>query len=185
MGTRDERKAAMLQWHKLVQADKEELGDFPRFTVHPLVVTEDEKRNLFRMCMQSAADRDRISKISARYEAYKKAVNRRFAMARYYQDQWKQLGGSDALEGTIHCIYDTKNDVPSDLPSNACVLTRKDIVQSLVSFALERGDIPAYRNRAAREDDLPVFLQAWVSSVYGEETLNENLHFINASLKES
>lgn len=108
MSTHDEREAAMLQWRKLVQADKEELGDFPRFTVHPLVVTEDEKRNLFRMCMQSAEDRDRISKISVRYEEYKKAVNQRFSMARYYQKQWEQLGGSDALEGTIHCIYDPK-----------------------------------------------------------------------------
>lgn len=72
MSTHDEKEAAMLQWRKLVQTDKKELGDFPRFTVHPLVVTEDEKRNLFRMCIQSAEDRDRISKISVRYEEYKK-----------------------------------------------------------------------------------------------------------------
>lgn len=88
MSTRDEKETILQHWHQLVQADKEELGDFPRFTVHPLVVTEDEKRNLFRMCMQSAEDRDRISKISVRYEEYKKAVNRRFAMARYYREQW-------------------------------------------------------------------------------------------------
>ena len=104
MSTRDEKKTILQHWQQLVQVDKEELGDFPRFAVHPLVVTEEEKRNLFRMCMQSAADRDRISKISARYEAYKKAVNRRFAMARYYQEQWDQLDGSKALEGTIHCM---------------------------------------------------------------------------------
>lgn len=98
MSTHDEKEAAMLQWRKLVQTDKKELGDFPRFTVHPLVVTEDEKRNLFRMCMQSAEDRDRISKISVRYEEYKKAVNRRFAMARYYPGtmgaaRWQRCAG--------------------------------------------------------------------------------------------
>lgn len=185
MSTHDEREAAMLQWRKLVQADKEELGDFPRFTVHPLVVTEDEKRNLFRMCMQSATDRDRISKISARYEEYKKAVNQRFAMARYYQKQWEQLGGSDALEGTIHCIYDTQNDVPSDLPSYACVLTRKDLVQSLVQFALGQEGIPGYPDRDAREGDVPSFLRAWVTTVYGAETQEVNLHFFDASLNES
>ena len=184
MSTHDEREAAMLQWRKLVQADKEELGDFPRFTVHPLVVTEDEKRNLFRMCMQSAKDRDRISKISVRYEEYKKAVNRRFAMARYYREQWEQPGGSDALEGTIHCIYDTQNDVPPDLPSYACVLTRKDLVQSLAQFALGQEGITGYPDRDAKEAHVPVFLRAWTSSVYGAETLDENLHFIDVSLKD-
>ena len=184
MSTHDEREAAMLQWRKLVQADKEELGDFPRFTVHPLVVTEDEKRNLFRMCMQSAEDRDRISKISVRYEEYKKAVNRRFAMARYYREQWEQPGGSDALEGTIHCVYDTQNDVPPDLPSYARVLTRKDIVQSLVQFAMEQKGIPGYPDRDAREGDVPSFLRAWVTTVYGAETQKVNLNFIDASLKD-
>ena len=185
MSTHDEREAAMLQWRKLVQTDKKELGDLPRFTVHPLVVTEDEKRNLFRMCMQSAEDRDRISKISVRYEEYKKAVNRRFAMARYYREQWEQPGGNDALEGTIHCIYDTPNDVPPDLPSYARVLTRKDIVQSLVQFAMEQKGITGYPDRDAGEGDVPAFLRAWVLSVYGEETLEENLHFFDASLNES
>ena len=184
MSTHDEKEAAMLQWRKLVQTDKEELGGFPRVTVHPLVVTEDEKRNLFRMCMQSAEDRDRISKISVRYEEYKKAVNRRFAMARYYREQWEQPGGSDALEGTIHCIYDTQNNVPPDLPSYARVLTRKDIVQSLVQFAMEQKGIPGYPDRDAKEAHVPVFLRAWTSSVYGAETLDENLHFIDVSLKD-
>ena len=50
MSTHDEREAAMLQWRKLVQADKEELGDFPRFTVHPLVVTEDENESVPHVC---------------------------------------------------------------------------------------------------------------------------------------
>ncbi len=185
MSTRDEKETILQHWHQLVQADKEELGNFPRFTVHPLVVTEDEKRNLFRMCMQSAEDRDRISKISVRYEEYKKAVNQRFAMARYYQKQWEQLGGSDALEGTIHCIYDTQNDVPPDLPSYACVLTRKDLVQSLAQFALGQEGITGYPDRDAGEGDVPAFLRAWVLSVYGEETLEENLHFFDASLNES
>lgn len=185
MNTRDAKETILQHWHQLVQADKEELGNFPRFAIHPLVVTEDEKRNLFRMCMQSAADRDRISKISVRYEEYKKVVNKRFAMARYYRGQWEQLSGSDALEGTIHCIYDTQNDVPPDLPSYACVLTQKDLVQSLVQFALGQEGITGYPDRDAKEAHVPVFLRAWTSSVYGAETLDENLHFIDVSLKKS
>lgn len=184
MSTRDEKKTILQHWQQLVQVDKEELGDFPRFAVHPLVVTEEEKRNLFRMCMQSAADRDRISKISARYEAYKKAVNRRFAMARYYQEQWDQLDGSKALEDTIHCMYDTNGDVPSGLPSYACVLTRKDLVQSLVQFALGQEGVPGYPVRDDREGDVPGFLRAWVTTVYGAGTQEVNLHFIDASLKD-
>lgn len=114
---------------------------------------------------------------------------------------------------TITKIYDEQKDIPKDIKGNQYVLTKKDVIQQFISYAIgcmfgrysldEEGlvyaggefDASRYETYGVVEDNIipitsDVYLEddlvnrfiEFVETVYGKETLEENLEFIAEAL---
>ncbi|QOQ79904.1 BREX-1 system adenine-specific DNA-methyltransferase PglX [Aerococcus urinaeequi] len=114
---------------------------------------------------------------------------------------------------TITKIYDESKDVPAEIKGNQYVLTKKDVIQQFISYAVgcmfgrysldEEGltyaggefDASRYETYSVVEDNIipitsDVYLEddlvnrfaKFVETVYGKETLEENLNFIAEAL---
>lgn len=114
---------------------------------------------------------------------------------------------------TVHYIVDEKKDAPEDLQKSNYLLTKQDIVKSLVSYSIgcifgrysldEEGliyaggdwDASRYQKYPADqdnilpicddeyfEDDIVGLFVDFIKTVYGENTLEENLQFIADAL---
>ena len=114
---------------------------------------------------------------------------------------------------TITKIYDEPKDIPEEIKGNQYVLTKKDVIQQFISYAVgcmfgrysldEEGlvyaggefDASRYETYRAVEDNIipitsDVYLEddlvdrfvKFVETVYGKETLEENLNFIAEAL---
>ncbi|MFV8784782.1 BREX-1 system adenine-specific DNA-methyltransferase PglX [Aerococcus urinaeequi] len=114
---------------------------------------------------------------------------------------------------TITKIYDESKDVPAEIKGNQYVLTKKDVIQQFISYAVgcmfgrysldEEGltyaggefDASRYETYSVVEDNIipitsDVYLEddlvnrfiEFVETVYGKETLEENLNFIAEAL---
>lgn len=114
---------------------------------------------------------------------------------------------------TVTKIYDEKKDIPEETKGNQYVLTKKDVIQQFISYAVgcmfgrysldEEGlvyaggefDASRYETYSVVEDNIipitsDVYLEddlvnrfvEFVETVYGKETLEENLNFIAEAL---
>lgn len=114
---------------------------------------------------------------------------------------------------TITRIYDDSKDIPEEIKGNQYVLTKKDVIQQFISYAVgcmfgrysldEEGlvyaggefDSSRYETYSVVEDNIipitsDVYLEddlvnrfiEFVETVYGKETLEENLNFIAEAL---
>ena len=114
---------------------------------------------------------------------------------------------------TVARIYDTKEDIPDSMKGNNYVLTKTDVVKSLISYAVgcmmgrysldveglayAGGDWDASKYRTFLPDEdaiLPISddeyftddivsrFVSFVETVYGQDTLEENLKFIADAL---
>jgi len=114
---------------------------------------------------------------------------------------------------TLTIIYDESKDIPADIKGNQYVLTKKDVMQQFISYAVgcmfgrysldEEGliyaggefDASIYKTFDVVEDNIipitsDVYLEddlvnrfvEFVETVYGKETLEENLSFIAEAL---
>lgn len=86
--------------------------------------------------------------ISDTYAAHKAASNARFAQLKANEEELNRIfieiyGLQDELtpevadrDVTVHCIYDTKEEVPERLQGSAYVRTKRDEIVSLLSYAV-------------------------------------------------
>jgi hypothetical protein len=122
--------------------------DFPS---HPLAVMAEEKRNLLprdTRDTQTPAQQDRASRIAARYDQWKKEVNHRFDTLQSNETELNRIfidiyGLQDELtpevadkDITVHRLYDTKDDVPESMKGSNYILTKQDVIKSLISYAV-------------------------------------------------
>ena len=82
------------------------------------------------------------------YNTYKKNANERFAKLKSNEEELNRIfidiyGLSDELtpnvadkDVTVARIYDTKEEIPDSMKGNNYVLTREDVVKSLISYAV-------------------------------------------------
>lgn len=163
--------------------------------------------------------------ISDKYAAWKAECNARFAQLKANEEELNRIfidiyGLQDELtpevadrDVTVHCIYDTAEEVPKSLRGSGYVRTRRDEIVSLLSYAVGcmlgrysldveglayaggEWDDSKYRTfRPDRDNILPICddeyfeddvvgrLVEWVRTVYGADTLEENLQFIAEAL---
>ncbi len=117
---------------------------------------------------------------------------------------------------TVHRIYDTKAEIPVEMQKSRYALTKKEVVQQFVSYAVGcmfgrysldkdgliyaggNWDKDAYRSYEPDEDNvIPVLAEEWfsddivnkftefVKAVYGADSINANMRFIEDALGKS
>src|SRR5699024_5609128 len=138
-------------------------------------------------------------------------LNRIFIDIYGLQDELSpEVSGRDI---TITKIYNKAKDIPAEIKGNQYVLTKKDVIQQFISYAVgcmfgrysldEEGlvyaggefDVSRYETYEVVEDNIipltsDVYLEddlvsrvvEFVETVYGKETLEENLSFIAEAL---
>ena len=86
--------------------------------------------------------------VSDKYEAYKAETNARFDKLKANEEELNRIfidiyGLQDELtpevadkDVTVARIYDTKEEIPDSMKGNNYVLTREDVVKSLISYAV-------------------------------------------------
>ena len=86
--------------------------------------------------------------IADKYAAHKAACNARFAQLKANEEELNRIfieiyGLQDELtpevadkDVTVHCIYDTKEEVPESLKGSSYVRTKRDEIVSLLSYAV-------------------------------------------------
>lgn len=163
--------------------------------------------------------------LSKAYENYKKNINYHFKHMKENEEKLNRIfigiyGLQDELtpeasdrDITITKIYDEAKDIPEEIKGNQYVLTKNDVMQQFISYAVgcmfgrysldEEGliyaggefDSTRYETYPAVEDNIipitsDVYLEDdlvnrfvdFVETVYGKETLEENLNFIAEAL---
>jgi hypothetical protein len=163
--------------------------------------------------------------IEQSYNNWVKVTNERFNQLKESEEELNRIfidiyGLADDLtpevsnrEVTITRIYDGAKDIPKDIKGNQYVLTKKNVIQQFISYAVgcmfgrysldEEGlinaggelDASKYKTFDVVEDNIipitsDVFLEddlvnrfiEFVETVYGKETLEENLSFIAEAL---
>lgn len=163
--------------------------------------------------------------ISDKYAAWKAECNARFAQLKANEEELNRIfidiyGLQDELtpevadrDVTVHCIYDTTEEVPESLRGSSYVRTKRDEIVSLLSYAVgcmfgrysldveglayaggewddskyktflpDRDNILPICDDEYFEDDVVGRLVEWVRTVYGADTLEENLQFIAEAL---
>ena len=163
--------------------------------------------------------------IADKYESYKSECNARFQKLKANEEELNRIfidiyGLQDELtpeeedkDVTVHCIFDTKEDVPENLKGSNYVRTKHDEIVSFISYAVgcmfgrysldveglayaggewddskyktfipdKDGIIPICDDEYFEDDIVNRFCD-FVKTVYGEETLEENLRFIADAL---
>lgn len=164
--------------------------------------------------------------ISDKYTAWKAECNARFAQLKANEEELNRLfidiyGLQDELtpdvadqDVTVHCIYDTVEEIPKSLRGSSYVRTRRDEIISLLSYAVgcmfgrysldgeglayaggdwDEGKYKTFRPDRDNiipicdddyfEDDITGRFVRWLETVYGKDTLEENLKFIADALR--
>ncbi|MRI81409.1 BREX-1 system adenine-specific DNA-methyltransferase PglX [Aerococcaceae bacterium DSM 109653] len=165
------------------------------------------------------------SLIKGNYNNWVKVTDERFNQLKENEEELNRIfieiyGLQDELtpevsdrDITITKIYDEARDIPEDIKGNQYVLTKKDVMQQFISYAVgcmfgrysldEEGlvfaggefDTSRYETYEVVEDNIipitsDVYLEddlvnrfiEFVETVYGKETLEENLSFIAEAL---
>ena len=111
------------------------------FTRHPLV----ERRMAGAYAW---GDNPPVCELSSVYKAWKLECDGRFDTLKANEEELNRIfidiyGLQDELtpevadkDVTVHCIYDTKEDVPESLKGSSYVRTRRDEIVSLISYAV-------------------------------------------------
>lgn len=170
-------------------------------------------------------DREITNLIENTYKNWKKLTEERFNQLKVNEEELNRIfidiyrlqdeltpGVSDR-DITITKIYDEAKDIPEEIKGNQYVLTKKDVMQQFISYAVgcmfgrysldeeglvyAGGEFDASRYETYRavedniipitsdvylEDDLANRFVKFVETVYGRETLEENLSFIAEAL---
>ena len=99
------------------------------FTIHPLLSTKHEL-------------------LADAYASYKQIANSRFAQLKANEEELNRIfidiyGLQDELtpeveekDVTVHCIFDSKDDVPEAMKGSNYILTQQQVVKSLISYAV-------------------------------------------------
>lgn len=99
------------------------------FTIHPLLFTKHEL-------------------LADAYASYKQIANSRFAQLKANEEELNRIfidiyGLQDELtpeveekDVTVHCIFDSKDDVPEAMKGSNYILTQQQVVKSLISYAV-------------------------------------------------
>ena len=165
------------------------------------------------------------SLIEESYNNWVKVTDERFSQLKENEEELNRIfidiyGLEDELtpevserDITITRIYDDSKDIPEEIKGNQYVLTKKDVIQQFISYAVgcmfgrysldEEGlvyaggefDASRYKTYEVVEDNIipitsDVYLEddlvnrfvEFVETVYGKETLEENLSFIAEAL---
>ncbi|WP_338488266.1 BREX-1 system adenine-specific DNA-methyltransferase PglX [Ruoffia tabacinasalis] len=163
--------------------------------------------------------------LSESYNSWTKVTEERFNQLKENEEELNRIfidiyGLQDELtpevsdrDITITKIYDEAKDIPEEIKGNQYVLTKKDVIQQFISYAVgcmfgrysldEEGlvyaggefDTSRYETYSVVEDNIipitsDVYLEDdlvnrfidFVETVYGKETLVENLNFIAEAL---
>jgi len=169
--------------------------------------------------------KNKMSLIEDNYNNWVKATDERFNQLKENEEELNRIfidvyGLQDELtpgvsdrDITITKIYDESKDIPAEIKGNQYVLTKKDVIQQFISYAVgcmfgrysldEEGlvfaggefDASRYKTCDVVEDNIipitsDVYLEDdlvnrfidFVETVYGKETLEENLNFIAEAL---
>lgn len=114
------------------------------FQVHPLVRLKDSMNFTVTNC----DDKSTSYFLQGAYRAWKNECNDRFAHLKANEEELNRIfidiyGLQDELtpevadkEVTVHYIVDTKEDAPASLQGSNYLLTRRDVVVSLISYAV-------------------------------------------------
>lgn len=163
--------------------------------------------------------------LSESYNSWTKVTEERFNQLKENEEELNRIfidiyGLQDELtpevsdrDITITKLYDDAKDIPEEIKGNQYVLTKKDVIQQFISYAVgcmfgrysldEEGlvyaggefDSSRYETYSVVEDNIipitsDVYLEddlvkrfiEFVETVYGKETLEENLNFIAEAL---
>ncbi|MFW3626016.1 BREX-1 system adenine-specific DNA-methyltransferase PglX [Aerococcus viridans] len=163
--------------------------------------------------------------LSESYNSWTKVTEERFNQLKENEEELNRIfidiyGLQDELtpevsdrDITITKLYDDAKDIPEEIKGNQYVLTKKDVMQQFISYAVgcmfgrysldEEGlvyaggefDASRYETYSVVEDNIipitsDVYLEddlvnrfiEFVETVYGKETLEENLNFIAEAL---
>ena len=206
---------------KCVELSKTDWDSFETswdFKQHPLV----------RLRMAGAyawGDKQPVMLLPSAYRAWKQECNGRFEKLKANEEELNRIfidiyGLQDELtpevadkDVTVHYLVDTKDDIPASLQGSNYVLTRRDVIVSLISYAVgcmfgrysldveglayaggewdssKYATFPADKDNIIPicddeyfEDDMMGRFVKFIETVYGSDTLEENLKFIADAL---
>lgn len=163
--------------------------------------------------------------ISDKYAAWKQECEERFQQLKKNEEELNRIfidiyGLQDELtpdvadkDVTVHCVFDSKDDVPESMKGSNYVRTMRDEIVSLISYAVgcmfgrysldveglayaggewdaskyktivpDRDNIIPICDDEYFDDDIVGRFVEFVKTVYGADTLNENLKFIADAL---
>ena len=166
-----------------------------------------------------------VKLVSEAYETYKSEVNQRFELLKENEEELNRIfidiyGLGDELtpkvsdkDVTVAKIFDEKKDIYEEIKGNQYVLTKQDVVKSLISYAVgcmfgrysldveglvyaggdwddskystyipDDNNILPITDEEYFSDDIVGLFTNWLTKVYGEDTLEQNLEFIADAL---
>ncbi|CAK7023775.1 MAG: hypothetical protein EUB_02246 [Eubacterium sp.] len=194
------------------------------YSRHPLVPSTNDIRE--QMASQFRSSRmEKYERISWHYEIWQKECDDRFYQVKANEEELNRIfieiyGLQNELtpevadkDVTVHCIYNTKEDVPESLKGSNYVRTKRDEIVSLISYAVgcmfgrysldveglayaggewdaskystiipDKDNIIPICDDDYFDDDITGRFVKWVETVYGSDTLEENLKFIADAL---
>ena len=170
-------------------------------------------------------DKQPVMLLPSAYRAWKQECNGRFEKLKANEEELNRIfidiyGLQDELtpevadkDVTVHYLVDTKDDIPASLQGSNYVLTRRDVIVSLISYAVgcmfgrysldveglayaggewdssKYATFPADKDNIIPicddeyfEDDMMGRFVKFIETVYGSDTLEENLKFIADAL---
>ncbi|MGI6559773.1 MAG: BREX-1 system adenine-specific DNA-methyltransferase PglX [Saccharofermentanales bacterium] len=166
-----------------------------------------------------------VKLVSEAYDNYQAEVNQRFEQLKENEEELNRIfidiyGLEDELtpevsdkDVSVAKIFDEKKDIYEEIKGNQYVLTKQDVVKSLISYAVgcmfgrysldveglayaggdwddskystyipDDNNILPITDEEYFSDDIVGLFTNWLTKVYGEETLEQNLEFIAEAL---
>ncbi len=118
------------------------------FQFHPLAPSTRERHGQLAAGMNAGERRKAVTLLSERYKNWGKDCEYRFSTLKQNEEELNRIfidiyGLQDELTSkvadkdvTVARIYDTKEEIPDSMKGNNYVLTKQDVVKSLISYAV-------------------------------------------------
>ena len=191
------------------------------FRVHPLIRLKDN----MKFTSTDGSSKTISYFLQGAYRAWGNECEKRFNQLKAYEEGLNRIfidiyGLQDELDPvvadkdvTVHYLVDTKDDIPASLQGSSYVLTRRDVIVSLISYAVgcmfgrysldveglayaggewdsskyttypaDKDNIIPICDDEYFEDDMVGRFVKFIETVYGSDTLEENLKFIADAL---